>query len=992
MERFQYYAFISYSRKDEKWAKWLQKRLENYRLPSIIRKESEVLLPKQIRPVFRDKTDIGIGSLRQTLRKELEDSKYLIVICSPGSAQSEWVNHEIEAFIQLGRKDQIIPFIVEGLPDEADPSINCYPPALDKDILGASVSELGKEKALVKVVAAILDLKFDKLWDRHRRVERTGKLTRWAAAGLIMIVSVLAGFSYWDYYVPKYKYYADYVDRWGIPSGILELSDQEVKTRMGHYSFMYQKGQLRSVSYLNSANKPIDYLIEEYRKRPIIQNLFYEEETGKLTKVEVLNKNLQVIQILMVSGQNSEIIDIKTPQGWNDALVANSVETPDVNLYGNNSNNATKSKISRVIVTRNPVGNIIAEKYMLDNWNTPQADANGIYGTQFTLDSLGRIASKTYLNKNGTRYSDKQGISQIRYQHHDNGFFSEISCFDIRDSLTMNADGYARVVVDIHDGNNLTEFYYNARNQLDYNKYGVAIIDYSFSPEGFLTGIAYFDANKKPIMNRDPVHKMVFTNNQNGFITQIQSFDTKDSLIVTGSDKYYYWNAGYDSKGNIIEKKYFDKNKRLTLNGEGVAVDSLKYNSYGNLIEVQHFDTNLQRCLNKDGFSKMTRVFNDKNYCISETYYNENDSLTWYQGRYAKVTYEYDDQGNLVNESYFDTHQKLTVSKDGYASVKLTYNNNGQKVRQAFLDHELKPCKDNSGVASFTIEYDERGNKSAYKYFDEENQPCNNINGIFSYTAKYDEFGNIIEASYYDKSGQPHLFKNQYHKLVMTYDPYGNRTSESFFGVNGQPLYSGRVAYNKYGLSASKSFYGPDNEPITDRNGVHLYKYEYDEKLNLIRESYFGSNSKPDNSVNGFASVHYEYNPLRQRISRSLFNKEGQRASLQNSVTTVEKKVSIPVITKIYEGYAAEKLKVLPNTILLKYGSWDIRNNLSSELDGIIKLIKEQEKHMVIIDGNGMFHEYNLPPGIAGFLYKYITIDGATYATIVDAYKTYKQK
>lgn len=450
MEHHQYYAFISYSRKDEKWAKWLQKRLENYRLPSIIRKESEEMLPKQIRPVFRDKTDIGIGSLTQTLRKELEDSKYLIVICSPGSAQSEWVNHEIEAFVSLGRKDQIIPFIVEGVPDEADPSRNCFPPALAKDILGASISELGKEKALVKVVAAILDLKFDKLWDRHRRVERKKKLTRWAAAGFIIIASVFAGVSLWDYYVPKYKYYADYVDRWGIPSGILELSEQEVKTRMGHYTFMYHKGQLRSVSYLNSANKPIDYLIEEHRKRPIIQNLFYEEETGNLSKIEVLNKNLHVIQILMISGQNSEIIDIKTPHGWNDALVANSVEIPDVNLYGNSSNNSTKSKISRVIVTRNSDGNIIEEKYMLDNWNTPQADINGIYGTQFTLDSLGRISSKISLNKNGTRYSDKRGISQIKYKYHVNGFFSEISYFDIRDSLSMNVDGYAKVVLDIH--------------------------------------------------------------------------------------------------------------------------------------------------------------------------------------------------------------------------------------------------------------------------------------------------------------------------------------------------------------------------------------------------------------------------------------------------------------------------------------------------------------------------------------------------------------
>lgn len=30
----EYYAFISYKREDEKWAKWLQHKLEHYRFPT----------------------------------------------------------------------------------------------------------------------------------------------------------------------------------------------------------------------------------------------------------------------------------------------------------------------------------------------------------------------------------------------------------------------------------------------------------------------------------------------------------------------------------------------------------------------------------------------------------------------------------------------------------------------------------------------------------------------------------------------------------------------------------------------------------------------------------------------------------------------------------------------------------------------------------------------------------------------------------------------
>ena len=79
-------AFISYKHEDMRWAKWLQQQIETYRLPGIIRKQAPHL-PKHIRPVFRDQTDISTGPLLQNLRQELEDSRYLIVLCSPVGRQ-----------------------------------------------------------------------------------------------------------------------------------------------------------------------------------------------------------------------------------------------------------------------------------------------------------------------------------------------------------------------------------------------------------------------------------------------------------------------------------------------------------------------------------------------------------------------------------------------------------------------------------------------------------------------------------------------------------------------------------------------------------------------------------------------------------------------------------------------------------------------------------------------------------------------------------------
>nr|WP_306451260.1 TIR domain-containing protein [Odoribacter splanchnicus] len=170
------YAFISYKREDEKWAEWLQRKLEGYKLPTILKKTNPSL-PRHLRPIFRDKTDLGGGILSDELEKQLQSSEFLIVICSPHASRSEWVNKEIQVFIDEGRLGNIIPFIVEGLPHAGSAVEECFPQALknipkDKELLGIDVQEIGKERAFIKVIAWMLSLRFDSLWQRWQREKR----------------------------------------------------------------------------------------------------------------------------------------------------------------------------------------------------------------------------------------------------------------------------------------------------------------------------------------------------------------------------------------------------------------------------------------------------------------------------------------------------------------------------------------------------------------------------------------------------------------------------------------------------------------------------------------------------------------------------------------------------------------------------------------------------------------------------------------------------
>ncbi len=166
-QKKEYFAFISYKSEDVEWATWLQHELEHYHLPASFNGRTDV--PQELRPVFRDIDELSAGNLPEQIKQALANSQNLIVICSPQSAKSPWVNQEVETFIALGRTGRIFPFIVEG----NSPS-EFFPPALlnlpkKEERLGGDVSKKGRDAAFVKVVAGMLGVGFDSLWNRYER-------------------------------------------------------------------------------------------------------------------------------------------------------------------------------------------------------------------------------------------------------------------------------------------------------------------------------------------------------------------------------------------------------------------------------------------------------------------------------------------------------------------------------------------------------------------------------------------------------------------------------------------------------------------------------------------------------------------------------------------------------------------------------------------------------------------------------------------------------
>ncbi|MGH8190106.1 MAG: toll/interleukin-1 receptor domain-containing protein [Rhodanobacteraceae bacterium] len=212
---FTYRAFNSYSHRDKAWGDWLHKALETYRVPTrlIGLQTAAGVIPRRLHPVFRDREELASATdLNQRVEQALRESANLIVICSPHSARSRWVNEEVLAFKRMGRGKRIFCLIVDGEPGISDwpghEGEECFCPALRHalDAHGQPAGERtepvaadaragkdGKTGATLKLIAGLLGVGLDQLKQReqHRQMRRMAAITALALV-VMAITSVLA--------------------------------------------------------------------------------------------------------------------------------------------------------------------------------------------------------------------------------------------------------------------------------------------------------------------------------------------------------------------------------------------------------------------------------------------------------------------------------------------------------------------------------------------------------------------------------------------------------------------------------------------------------------------------------------------------------------------------------------------------------------------------------------------------------------------------------
>src|SRR4029453_1305880 len=84
--RSNYYAFLSYSHKDEELADWLHGELEEFHVPHALagKLTANGIIPRRLKPIFRDEHELAAArDLGEEIRGALASSQFLVVLCSP---------------------------------------------------------------------------------------------------------------------------------------------------------------------------------------------------------------------------------------------------------------------------------------------------------------------------------------------------------------------------------------------------------------------------------------------------------------------------------------------------------------------------------------------------------------------------------------------------------------------------------------------------------------------------------------------------------------------------------------------------------------------------------------------------------------------------------------------------------------------------------------------------------------------------------------------
>lgn len=704
------------------------------------------------------------------------------------------------------------------------------------------------------------------------------KVSRWVWGSVAAFVAIVIGVAtyVWDYNRTKVYYYKDYVEQWGIPQGIGELSESEAQHAHRMYRMEYSQRKLRRISHVNSMGRIIDDGESERAERPMDMELYYTND-DKIARAKIKDHNGKVLYVKSYNDKLTTVVfQYDDEYGTEKTLSAQTIGY--VEAFGNNWED--KGKISRWLLAYDENGYVKSLEYA-GFQNVRVGDADGIYRRTYVRDDKGRVLEEHYLGADGQPKATKWGLGIKRFHYDENDDWVKAEYLTTDEKPAYDAFGGVCIYEMEYDryGNIAYAWHKDSDGTLMIpSRMGYAGLETVYDDNGFVVSQTCLGTDGAPAYH-DGYSKIIVECNEFGFAEKATYWDTEGNPCTDNNGVAYY-TSKVDEHGNTLEQWSYDLVGNLVETSSGNAGFICELDSLGNMVKYIVYGKDRKPCLNDDGNVGYIAEYNDLGLPTMITYLGLDLKPAKDNNGVVSYVYEYDKRGNITKLSYFDGERKPVLSNEYIAGINYVYDDNGNETERTFFNVKGEPCLIVNKYYKAVWTYDENGNLASERFYDLKNNLALNSDDVAGYDyvrdergniltntpigldgklkkgklvakRKFDKFDNEIEYAVFE-NGKPALNSLNYHRYVCKYNNRNQPTEIVYYGKNGELV---RYSDDKYAIQQQEydtkgnrvrcTYFGTDKKPVVSKEGWHTSTYEYDAQGRVTRQLFYGLNGKP---------------------------------------------------------------------------------------------------------------------------------------------------
>lgn len=911
-KQYKYFALIVFVPGDERHAVQLKKFLSSYHLPSRIRKRFPHL-PERFENIEANEAS--------AVCNEVADARYIIPVCSSRTVQSEDFRRCVSQFIEGGEdaKDRTIAILFRN---ENERPSSCMPAIITENVLAADIIDKGRERVYNDIIAKLLGLEPDELWDRHLREQKRKARRRLTFGCALSLMAVAGGWYAYDYYTPHHRYYQDYIEINNIPQGIGEMEETDLVPGSFYYIFTEQKRRLVRVSASQHRRKLHPLGIETVNNAFSDIMLSYRDNGEVQSTRNIVAPELYLLNAMWTTEYlDPDTVTICDWTGKNPISVsrckASDTYLPEARM---------KAKVSQYILVRDDLGRVARKQYITAG-KAPGTDEKGVSVEEYEYNADNRVVKVRRYNKH---MIELPGML-TSYGYDADGMLVAATDPEGRGTIRMEYDRQRRLVkywLESEDGQTAAPDDPSvAYRTLSYGSDGRTITVTNHGPGG-----EEIDSNDE---SGDRIARWVYQCDDRGNVSDVSYYNTAGAPAT--SNGAHHIQMSYNALGQMVSIRSFDSNdtpcesQRLNMN----ARIDLEYNEQGNISRMSFFNAGGQPPVEREacreigyderGNMSVYRVLNGKN------------ELTEPEAHLVCDAY-----GNHLEQWATDKNGEMTTTEQGCAQTAIITNERGEDISVSCFDKNGLPRPNGQGIFKSVFHYDEKGRVTETVAFTLQSdmsgysgnfltgdgtRPASRVLPCYSVNSKYDQLGRVVGIEVRDLTYEGVLSRTPKYAGGLTFvsqrlEYEGKETEPSvryFFGPNGEPggkdkvymlkrrklsvqgkEYVGSVMFDKDGHpmqirqpsnqpgavgeyhSVDRSnrteeiFYADEQDNILPAYGGNacIAQTLFDERQRPVRLSLLDKERKPAENSDGLGSQYTTYDSSDRQESISYFDKQ----------------------------------------------------------------------------------------------------------------------